>query len=243
MFARDSGFSGPQILDFFSRYDINIESYPANGAPSRKQMLEDCLARFDREAQLRILVDLLSYDGPMKYGQPSPEDVGAVRSWLINQGVISGVGWGGASSSSSPEMTMTTTQEWDVFVSHASEDKEEFARPLAQALKDRGLRVWFDEFTLRIGDSLRRSIDKGLAYSRYGIVIISPAFLKKEWPQKELDGLVAREVNGHKVILPVWHNIDAATLRKHSPMLSDRLASSSSKGLIRVIDELLEAMR
>lgn len=249
MFARDSGFSGPQILDFFSRYDINIESYPTSGAPSRKQMFEDCLARFDKTTQLHILVDLLNYDGPMKHGQPSPEDVGSVRSWLINQGEISGVARGGLSSYSSPEMTMTpsspppTTPEWDVFVSHASEDKEGFARPLAQALKDRGLRVWFDEFTLRVGDSLRRSIDKGLAHSRYGVVIISPAFLKKEWPQKELDGLVAREVDGHKVILPVWHNIDATILRKHSPMLSDRLASSSSKGLIQVINELLEAMK
>jgi hypothetical protein len=67
MFARDTGFSGPQILDFFSRYDINIESYPVSGAPSRKQMFEDCLARFDRETQLRIVSDLLDYDGPFKH--------------------------------------------------------------------------------------------------------------------------------------------------------------------------------
>ena len=132
--------------------------------------------------------------------------------------------------------------EWDVFVSHASEDKEEFARPLAQALKDRGLRVWFDEFTLRVGDSLRRSIDKGLRSSRYGVVVISPAFLNKEWSQKELDGLIAREMDGRKVILPVWHNIDAATLRRHSPLLADRLATSSSKGLEQAVSELLEAV-
>ena len=51
-----------------------------------------------------------------------------------------------------------------------------------------------------------------------------------------------REVDGRKVILPVWHNIDAATLRRHSPMLADRLATSSSKGLEQVIIELLEAV-
>ncbi len=250
MFARDTGFSGPQILDFFSRYDINIESYPTSGAPSRKQMFEDCLARFDKETQFRILVDLLSYDGPLKYGPPPAEDVEFVRDWLIDQGAISASGRRPLPGSSSRQMPSEgptppslTTPEWDVFVSHASEDKEDFARPLAQTLRNRGLRVWFDEFTLRVGDSLRRSIDKGLAHSRYGVVIISPAFLKKEWPQKELDGLVAREVDGHKVILPVWHNIDAATLRQHSPMLSDRLASSSSKGLAQVVDELLEAMK
>ena len=89
---------------------------------------------------------------------------------------------------------------WDVFVSHASEDKEALARPLAEGLRARGLKVWFDEFTFTVGDSLRRSIDRGLAHC-----IISPDFLRK----KELDGLVAREVDGVKVILPVWHGITA----------------------------------
>lgn len=102
--------------------------------------------------------------------------------------------------------------------------------------------MWFDESTLCVGDSLRRSIDGGLARSRYGVVVISPAFLNKEWPQKELDGLMAREMDGRKVILPVWHNIDAATLLRYSPLLADRLATSSSKGLEQVVGELLEAM-
>jgi len=129
-----------------------------------------------------------------------------------------------------------------VFISHASEDKDCFARPLAEALRTRGLRVWFDEFTLRVGDSLRRSIDRGLAHASFGVVIISPSFLAKEWPQKELDGLVAREVHGHKVILPVWHNVDADTVRSYSLILADRLATSSAKGLEKVVDELLAAI-
>jgi len=70
-------------------------------------------------------------------------------------------------------------------------------------LRARGIRVWFDAFTLTVGDSLRRSIDDGLAKSRYGIVVVSPSFLQKQWPQRELDGLVARESAGVKVILPV----------------------------------------
>jgi hypothetical protein len=134
------------------------------------------------------------------------------------------------------------TMDWDVFISHASEDKEAFVRPLADGLKSRGLKVWFDEFTLTIGDSLRRSIDRGLAHSRFGVVVISPDFLRKEWPQKELDGLVAREVGGTKVILPVWHNIGAEQIRAYSPTLSDRVAVSSTKGLQHVIDELISAI-
>ena len=77
----------------------------------------------------------------------------------------------------------------DFFISHASEDKEEVARPLYEALTTTGCRVWYDEFSLKIGDSLRRSIDRGISNSRFGIVILSENFLAKEWPARELDAL------------------------------------------------------
>lgn len=140
------------------------------------------------------------------------------------------------------EKRATTIPEWDVFISHASEDREGFARPLAEGLKARGLKIWFDEFTLTVGDSLRRSIDRGLAHSRFGVVVISPDFMRKEWPQKELDGLVAREVEGVKVILPIWHGTTADEIRTKSPILADRLAVSSDKGLDHVINELIRAI-
>lgn len=146
-----------------------------------------------------------------------------------------------AAPKAAPKNTARQNQ-WDVFLSHASEDKDEFARPLATALKAKGLNVWFDEFTLRVGDSLRRSIDRGLAGARFGIVLISPRFLEKEWPQKELDALMGRESHGVKVILPVWHNVDAAYVRKFSPLLADRLASSSARGLDQVVIDLLAAI-
>jgi hypothetical protein len=132
--------------------------------------------------------------------------------------------------------------EWDVFVSHASEDTEDIAHPLADKLRANGLKVWFDGFTLTVGDSLRREIDRGLARSRFGVVIISPAFLQKEWPQKEVDGLVAREVGGVKVILPVWHRISADEIRRYSPILADRFAASSAHGLDWVVAELMRAI-
>ena len=81
-------------------------------------------------------------------------------------------------------------------------------RPLVKALTRAGIKVWVDEHELRIGDSLSEKIDEGLAMSQFGAVILSPAFLAKHWPKKELSGLRAREEDGQKVILPIWHNVN-----------------------------------
>ena len=98
-------------------------------------------------------------------------------------------------------------RDFDVFISHASEDKAEVVRPLAHALQNGGLSVWYDEFELKIGDSLRRKIDHGLARSRFGIVVFSKTFLSKGWTNYELDGIVTKSVGGEQVLLPIWHNI------------------------------------
>lgn len=118
-------------------------------------------------------------------------------------------------------------REFDVFISHASEDKDEVVRPLAHALQDAGLKVWYDEFELRIGDSLRRKIDKGLASSRFGVVVLSKDFLQKGWTNYELDGLVTRANSGEQVLLPVWHNISKKEVISYSPSLADKLARST----------------
>jgi hypothetical protein len=133
--------------------------------------------------------------------------------------------------------------EWDVFVCHASEDKQEFVRPFARALREARLRVWYDEFTLTLGDSLRRSIDRGLARSRYGIVVLSPNFFAKDWPQRELDGLASLEVGGRKVILPLWHRVDAVGVRRYSPTLADRIAASTSQPMEELVAGVLSVVR
>jgi len=124
---------------------------------------------------------------------------------------------------------------YDVFVSHASEDKDDFVRDFVKCLQQHGLKVWYDEFTLRVGDSLRRSIDNGLKNSRYGIVVLSEAFFSKEWPQRELDGLFAREVNGEKVVLLIWHKISKNEVLKFSPIIADMLALNTSSFTIEEI--------
>ncbi|WP_027142540.1 DUF1883 domain-containing protein [Mesorhizobium sp. WSM3626] len=116
---------------------------------------------------------------------------------------------------------------YDVFISHASEDKEEIVRELATAIRSRGLKVWYDEFELRIGDSLRRKIDHGLANSRVGLVILSEAFFKKGWTNYELDGIVSRSVNGEQQLLPIWHKVSKADVMRFSPSLVDKVARST----------------
>ncbi len=133
---------------------------------------------------------------------------------------------------------------YDLFICHASEDKESFVRPLADALRKENIEVWYDEFSLKLGDSIRRSLDKGLKQSRFGIVILSKNFFEKRWPQYELDGLAEREMKGDdKVILPIWHGVTHDDVMQYSPSLAGRKAVSSSEGTDKVIDEILAVIR
>jgi TIR domain len=133
-------------------------------------------------------------------------------------------------------------QIWDVFISHAAEDKATVARPLAEALRKAGVRVWLDEHELKVGDSLSEKIDEGLARSRFGAVILSPAFLAKHWPKRELAGLRAREEQGRQVILPIWHNVDKNVVAHFSPVLADVLAVSTDQGIPTVAARLVDVI-
>ncbi len=127
--------------------------------------------------------------------------------------------------------------QYDVFVSHASEDKDDVVRPLAYALKEKNLSVWYDEFELKIGDSLRRKIDKGLANSRFGIVVISRDFINKGWANYELDGIITKSISGEQILLPIWHNISKGEVINYSPSLADKLARNTA---INTIEEIAD---
>ncbi|MBN8529162.1 MAG: TIR domain-containing protein [Caulobacterales bacterium] len=132
----------------------------------------------------------------------------------------------------------------DVFICHASEDKDAVARPLAEALREWHLDVWYDEFSMKVGDSLREAIDRGLASCRYGVVIVSPAFFQKRWTQREMNGLVAREMSeGRKLVLPIWHDVELSDVVAYSPPLADVVATRSSVGMERMCADLLRTIR
>src|SRR5258708_39027727 len=125
-----------------------------------------------------------------------------------------------------PPLKDKLLKQWDVFLSHASEDKQAVALPLTDALRRAGVRVWLDKFQIDLGDSLRQKIDKGLANSRFGAVILSEAFLTKHWTGRELDALWALDV-----VLPVWHGIDKKILTKYSPLLAGKAGISTTEGI------------
>ncbi len=128
-----------------------------------------------------------------------------------------------------------------LFISHASEDKEEFARPLAKALEG-DFQVWYDELKLRVGCSLLEEISKGLADSDYGVVVLSNHFFAKNWPQQELNGLFALEEKDKKVILPVWKGVSKEDVMAYSPILADRVAAKAEDGVEKVVDEIKKAV-
>lgn len=146
-------------------------------------------------------------------------------------------GFSGAADSS-------TARAYDVFISHASEDKAEVVRGLALALQAAGLRIWYDEFELGIGDSLRRKIDRGLATSRFGVIVLSRAFFAKGWTNYELDGLVTRANTGEQVLLPIWHNITKQEVIEYSPSMADKVARSTTTHTIQEIaDEIVSVVQ
>ena len=115
-------------------------------------------------------------------------------------------------------------QQVDVFVCHASEDKNSFVRPLAEGLRRLGVTVWYDEFSLQLGESISRQIDHGIANAKFGIVVISVHFIGKHWAEHELRGLVNRDIEEDLRILPIWHGVSKQQVLAFSPSLSDKVA-------------------
>jgi hypothetical protein len=141
-------------------------------------------------------------------------------------------------------MESSPSSEYDAFIVHATEDKSEFVRPLAAELAKYGLNIWFDESTLKVGDSLRDSIECGLSRSRFGVVVFSESFFAKNWPPAELNALFAREMaSGEKVILPIWHNVTLVQMLQFAPIQAAKVAAMSSEGISNVAKKLIAVIR
>lgn len=129
-----------------------------------------------------------------------------------------------------PQVLRKRDEEYDVFVSHAWEDKVDFVDEFVEELREQGLVVWYDTDRLKWGDSMREKIDRGLAKSKYGIVILSPNYIapKKYWTKAELNGLFQVETINGKTILPIWHNLTKKQVTEYSPIIADRKAMTTA---------------
>ena len=131
---------------------------------------------------------------------------------------------------------------WDVFISHASEDKAAVAEPLADELQNYCQSIWLDRRVLSPGDSLRRRIDEGISKSRLGVVVLSHAFFAKAWPQAELDALYTLVLSGNHSIVPVWHEITEDEVAGYSPLLAALLALPTSRGIEKIAEEIAQKL-
>ena len=126
----------------------------------------------------------------------------------------------------------------DVFISHASEDKVHWARPLAELLTERGLTVWLDESELQVGARLEPRLVEAIERCRRVLVLVSPHYVVKEWTLKELQLALKREESGEDVLIPVWHNMDERSLNAHPDrlvrMLADRVAARTLNGVASI---------
>ncbi|RZK36110.1 MAG: toll/interleukin-1 receptor domain-containing protein, partial [Hymenobacter sp.] len=138
-------------------------------------------------------------------------------------------------------------QQWearrpDIFISHDSSDKASVAEPLYHALVARGLKVWLDKYTLRLGDSLTQKINEGIAECRYGILILSKAFLANErWAKRELSGFSVKEIiEGNNRLIPIWHGIGEDDLRvTNNDWLIDKLGGNTNDGIEALADRIV----
>ena len=120
--------------------------------------------------------------------------------------------------------------EFDVFISHAWEDKQEFVDEFVDALRSRGIKVWYDTSEIKWGDSMRKRIDDGLKKSRFGVAVLSPNYLAegKYWTKAELDGLFQIESINGKTLLPIWHNLTKKEVMSYSPIIASKLAMTTA---------------
>lgn len=220
-------------------YEKDIQSYRTKIADYQKKVASKSaelgkkkqeLFKAQQKEQKKLQDEQLSFQRKLQ------EDIAIQKSQLET---LIGMNYSSQNNSENNE-DIITNKQYDFFISHASEDKDDIVRDLAEALRDSGFEVWYDEFELKIGDSLRKKIDYGLSNANYGIVIISPSFVKKNWPEYELNGMVAREMSGHKVILPIWHKISKDEVLKFSPTLADKLALNTS---IHTIDDIVQSLK
>jgi hypothetical protein len=229
----DLHYSAELTLEFFDRYAALRDEFRTIDP----ELFSDLPVRESPEAPTETGSGLIKGQIPSRYLRTLIGDMDYILKTVrhLDQTVSISV-------SQPTEFNDASLKSWDVFISHATEDKEAVAEPLSRALMKAGVSVWYDVSILKVGDSLMSSIDMGLRKSKFGVVILSQAFFKKDWPQRELRALAQKQSAGQKVILPIWHDVTVDAVREHWLLLADVVALKWSDGIQTVVDGLLEVI-
>jgi len=125
------------------------------------------------------------------------------------------------------------------FISHDSRDKATVAEPIAVGLQKLMCPVWYDQFALKVGDSLRESIERGIKEANTCILILSKNFFSNNgWTKAEFDSIYTKEIIEKKrVMLPVWVDISKEEVYEYSPRLADRVGVNFSGTAPRKLDQ------
>lgn len=241
------------VLDFsnntlqsFVYESINIEIYNGEGYEENCSKANKIRQILKREPDLKVaqlLEDLLEYKSYKNTKGNLGKDTSGLEKKLERE--IKNL----IQRMKQPQLKKETeisdfvsNKEYDVFISHASEDKHYFVESLASALKDAGIKTWYDADQISWGESIRQSIDKGLINSRFCIVVISKDFFKKPWAGTyELNAIFQRFISEkNSPILPIWHNITIEEISQHNLTLPDIKAMNSS---IHTLDQIVNAMK
>jgi len=130
------------------------------------------------------------------------------------------------------------------FICHDWRDKTLIARPIALGLSKMRCPVWYDEYSLKVGASLRTSIEKGLKECKKCVLVLSPNFLSNTgWTRTEFDSVFTRQIlEGSNVVLPVWCGVNKQQIYAYSPSLLDRLGVPWEEGIEQVLRKLYRAI-
>ena len=242
------------ILDFSNNtfeqfiYDsINIEIYEGKGYEeycSKANKIRQILKKEPDSKVAQLLEDLVEYKSyrDNKRAERLGEEISEFDKTLEKQvkKIIQRLNKVEVSVTTDPNSS--PNKEYDVFISHASEDKYNFVEPLTKALKDAGIKTWYDADQIGWGESIRQSIDRGLINSRFCIVVLSRDFFKKHWAGTyELNAIFQRAaLEQNSLILPIWHNITIEEISQHNLTLPDIKALNSS---IHTLEQIVNAMK
>jgi hypothetical protein len=133
---------------------------------------------------------------------------------------------------------MSSTARY-VFLSHASEDKDQYVRPFAEELAKRGVTYWLDEAEIKWGDRITQRIDEGLGKAQYVIVFLSHSFLGKNWPESELRAALNKETTGGTIVVLPLILGDPSPIIDRYPLLRDKVYLKWAEPLSSIVEQLV----